>query len=337
MKMNEEKYFELILRVLNNEATDEEKNQLETWINSNEENKGYFESVRNSWENFSEEELDVKFDKDKGWKLLERKYQFDISTNKAKVYKLSNRFSILSTNNIIKLAAASVLIFASILIYQLVIQQSYPLIYENLTAKVSQVKLDDGTVVNLSPDSKLEIPEAFSEETRKTKIEGKLFFDVVPDKRKFIIETENAFVEVLGTQFEVFSDDNKTTVIVSEGKVSLSNSLSPEDKIYLTENEKGECISSNPPEKLKRVNANQLVSWISGNIVFHRHKLKEIAEILSGIYKTKIVLDDEGIKDLTLHAVFGKDEDLSDLIDEICLSLNLKSEIRDDIIHISKK
>ena len=335
--MNEKKHFELILRVLNNEASDEEKNQFDVWINSNEENKEYFESVRNSWENFSEEEIDVKFDKDKGWKLLENKYQFDTNTDKTKIYKLSDSVSKFTTNNMIKLAAASVLIFASILIYQLVIQQSYPLIYENLTAEVSKVKLDDGTVVNLSPDSKLEIPEAFSEEMRKTKIEGKLFFDVVSDKRKFIIETENAFVEILGTQFEVFSDDNKTTVIVSEGKVSLSNSLSPEDKIYLTENEKGECISSNPPEKLKRVNANQLVSWISGNIVFHRHKLHEIAEILSGIYKTKIILDDEEIKDLTLHAVFAKDEEISKIIDEICLSLNLKAEIKDDVIHISKK
>ena len=66
--------------------------------------------------------------------------------------------------------------------------------------------------MNLNTNSKLEYPENFDADTREVTLSGEAFFDIERDKTKpFIIHTDLANIEVLGTSFyvNVNQDNNR--------------------------------------------------------------------------------------------------------------------------------
>ena len=86
------------------------------------------------------------------------------------------------------------------------------------------IRLSDGSVVSLSVDSKLIVPEKFSSEIREVELEGEAYFEVTTDdQRPFIVHAKSASVHVLGTEFNIraYESDENVTLLVTEGRVSL--------------------------------------------------------------------------------------------------------------------
>lgn len=75
--------------------------------------------------------------------------------------------------------------------------------------KPSLVKtLEDGSVVYLAQESTLEYPEHFAAGKREVNLQGEAFFDVAKKpEQTFMVETEKVRVEVLGTAFNVRSNE----------------------------------------------------------------------------------------------------------------------------------
>ncbi|MDZ4700220.1 MAG: FecR domain-containing protein [Rhodothermales bacterium] len=88
----------------------------------------------------------------------------------------------------------------------------------------SRVELNGGT--NLSYDRGLGAGLLSRSDVRRVHLEGEAFFDVVQDGRTFTVETFNATVQVLGTEFNVkswsTSPSNDTRVAVKSGHVRVS-------------------------------------------------------------------------------------------------------------------
>ena len=80
--------------------------------------------------------------------------------------------------------------------------------------------LEDGSVVYLAGNTSLKFPEHFSSDRREVSLQGNALFDVAGNhKRPFIIETEDTRIEVLGTAFNVKSNDSSpSNCLYSEGK-----------------------------------------------------------------------------------------------------------------------
>ena len=334
--MNEEQYTALIIRVLSNEATENEKQRLESWLQLKQENRELYLSFEESWNQTGEENLNASFDKDAGWADIEKKFGFNKTGTGEKHHIPTASFSRRWFRPAFAAAAACVLIISAFYFTDL-LQDTASKTFVNDEREVQEVKLEDGSTAILSTGSKLVIGEPFSNSVRNVFVEGRVFFNVVKDDRKFIAATPNARVEVLGTQFEVFSRDNRTTVLVNEGKVALANSELPAESVVLEVNEKGECREAQPAEKIDRVNSKALISWINGNIVFHRHTLKEIVAELSMLYDVKIVIEDQSLEPLSLHAVFTPDETVNQIINQISIALNLNISKRDKVFYISPK
>ena len=84
--------------------------------------------------------------------------------------------------------------------------------------------LEDGSVVYLAQESTLQYPEHFATDKREVNLQGEAFFDVArKPEQAFTIETEKVRVEVLGTAFDVRSnEDIPFSLSVKRGRVKVS-------------------------------------------------------------------------------------------------------------------
>lgn len=94
--------------------------------------------------------------------------------------------------------------------------------YPSYTTEIGErrsIQLSDGSTVDLNARSKLRI-EFSGAERRVELIEGQALFQVAKDKaRPFIVQSGDATVRAVGTQFDVDRKASGTTVTVLEGRV----------------------------------------------------------------------------------------------------------------------
>src|SRR3954470_6159342 len=94
--------------------------------------------------------------------------------------------------------------------------------YETRIGETRIVPLDDGSVVTLNTDSKIEVE--YTEERRGiTLVKGEALFDVAKNKaRPFIVDAGGATVRAVGTSFSVtFLPNRPIQVLVREGEVEF--------------------------------------------------------------------------------------------------------------------
>jgi ferric-dicitrate binding protein FerR (iron transport regulator) len=77
----------------------------------------------------------------------------------------------------------------------------------NEKGAVTLVKtLEDGSIVYLADNTRLQYPEHFAREKREVSLNGNALFDITNnEKRPFMIETERIRIEVIGTAFNIQS------------------------------------------------------------------------------------------------------------------------------------
>ena len=114
----------------------------------------------------------------------------------------------------------------------------------NTGSELMDIRLSDGSYIQLFPEAKLEYPTNFGNASqREVVLSGKAHFEVSADpSHPFIIQTTNTRVKVVGTQFLLAEDkdEDQTTISVTEGKVEFMDKTSG-DEIKLTANEMGIC------------------------------------------------------------------------------------------------
>ena len=92
------------------------------------------------------------------------------------------------------------------------------------TATTLVTTLEDGSVVYLAGNTSLKFPEHFSSDRREVSLQGNALFEVAGNrKRPFVIETEDTRIEVLGTAFNVKSNDSSPFELsVQRGEVKVT-------------------------------------------------------------------------------------------------------------------
>lgn len=87
-----------------------------------------------------------------------------------------------------------------------------------------EVRLEDGSLVRLEPNSSISYPKRFSDE-REVYLTGEAFFDVAKDpSRPFLVYYNNIVTRVLGTSFTIKTNakTNNVEVSVRTGKVQVT-------------------------------------------------------------------------------------------------------------------
>ena len=92
------------------------------------------------------------------------------------------------------------------------------------TATTLVTTLEDGSVVYLAGNTSLKFPEHFSSDRREVSLQGNALFEVAGNRKQpFVIETEDTRIEVLGTAFNVKSNDSSPFELsVQRGEVKVT-------------------------------------------------------------------------------------------------------------------
>lgn len=149
------------------------------------------------------------------------------------------------------------------------------------------VTLADGTQVTLNACSKLVYPGQFLEDERKVELTGQAFFKVARNEAQpFIVHTDKFNVKVLGTEFDVraYSEDEFLSVNVESGKVQVDM---PEAMTRLVANEKL-IINTLNNNYYKETESGNIAAWRSGNLLFKKTPVREVAKELERVYNCKI-------------------------------------------------
>jgi transmembrane sensor len=102
-----------------------------------------------------------------------------------------------------------------------------PRAYTTAIGEQRSIKLPDGSVVQLNTNSRVELH--FSKEARDVRLlAGEALFVVAHDRaRPFRVDTGTAIVQAVGTQFNLYRHQDRTTVSVIEGRVQITTAAAP--------------------------------------------------------------------------------------------------------------
>ncbi|WHT38778.1 FecR family protein [Myroides sp. mNGS23_01] len=107
-------------------------------------------------------------------------------------------------------------------------------IYTNVPGVRKQITLEDGSVVVLNGQARLQYTQ--NDSMRLAWLEGEAFFDVVKNvNKKFVVKHEDLAIEVVGTQFSVNTLGQEKCVALLSGKVLAK--LGNGEQLYLKPNE----------------------------------------------------------------------------------------------------
>jgi len=196
--------------------------------------------------------------------------------------------------------------------------------------------LGDGSVIYLASGSQIRYPSRFSKERREVHLKGDAFFEVAKDKKApFVIETSLMDIQVLGTSFNVSINDTLApSLSVRTGivKVTLREG-GMSDNVGAGETA---VIEDNSLSVVRTSDVNQF-SRYSDRIHFKDERLIDVINVINRSVNKgaqgAVLSIQKGLEERLLTATFTENSPES-IAQLICIALNLKYEIRGDVLVI---
>jgi len=187
-----------------------------------------------------------------------------------------------------------------------------------------EVLLADGSTVFLNRNSSLTYPKNFRSGSRKVSLRGEAFFDIARnEEHPFIIDAGKARIKVLGTSFNVITENasNEVEVYVASGKV-LVTSEDGSSSLTLEPEFVGKVSGSNAV-RTRNTNVNYL-AWHTGMLTYDGERLEVVFEDLKRTYNIEIKVADPAINDYRLTSPFER-QPQDTIVKLICTTFNLRS------------
>jgi len=329
----------LMARSLNDEATIQEKEELDDILRRNENLQQQYDLLCRIWSDKTArhnnaENSTVNKAVSKIITLAElEKIQFDDGPKSKKFFR---KRRIILASLVVFVIASAVFIWIYSQSSPAIIPQSQETIAVQNGSR-SRSMLPDGTTVWLNAGSKLFYDDNFSGATREVRLEGEAFFDVVKQpQRPFIVHTSGIDIKVLGTSFNVksYPDDKTVETTLYHGSVKIFREneseksaivLKPNEKVIIpkdaaTTNDhvslKSEALVSEIKstsfilthiDSTKKENERIETAWMYSRLVFKGDSFEELARKMERWYNTTIVFEDEEVKQLKFVGSFEKE------------------------------
>lgn len=244
----------------------------------------------------------------------------------------------------LRYAAISVLLIAStfFLTRTLILQSNAPTAMNTLYVPAGQrarLTLHDGTQVWLNAQSTLTYPARFSGKRREVSVVGEAYFDVAKNRKKpFVVTTQQLTMEVLGTEFNVYSypeaDCIKTDLV--EGSLKVYNKFSSKASITLKPNE--QLVVKDGKMFVEKIQNSDYFLWKDGIYAFENERLIDIIEKLQLYYDVKIIVKDPEIFNVRYTGKFRQRDGIDEILRIIqkIQKFNIKKDIENNVITITK-
>lgn len=271
--------------------------------------------IQKEWNDIKMTYKERDIDTDKAWMNVSKRIAADQEN--------SHKRSLFELPLLIKIAASVIIVIGlGWAVFQIATPDQLT-IATSSTEKNITVALPDGSTVWLNRNSSLAYPSRFSRHNRKVTLEGEAFFDVARDESKpFIIDAGKAEVKVLGTSFNVISDNgnNEVEVLVATGSVMVT-STTGEKFVKLLPGYIGRVSDKT---NISEINSDiNYLSWNTEKLIYNGQTLATVFSDLKRTYGIDINTNDDEIRNLTLTSVF-EEQPQDTIIKVICTTFNLK-------------
>ena len=207
--------------------------------------------------------------------------------------------------------------------------------YRTLSTGYGQTRtfhLSDGSSVTLNANSSLKIPRwGFGRTNRSVFLEGEAAFSVTHTltNQKFIVKTAKQFeIEVLGTEFTVFSREREARVALNKGKVQINlHEGGGTRKMVMKPGDLVTFDKENQVKKKSTLQPGTHAAWQSHRHLFEQTSLQEIIYILQENYGMTVEVNDQNLLSLTVTGTLTADsaENILELIETV-LGLRITKE-----------
>ncbi|MFW5851658.1 MAG: FecR family protein [Bacteroidota bacterium] len=310
----------LIIKYLTNENSAEDNAALMDWVLSSEEHKKEFAAICRYWYTSGRTKSEKSFDAHIAFSEFKKKTNPEIISPQPQTgtpqQKSNNTQKTLITplwRYIAAAAAVIVFVVVSVFVNQNNITQQT---IANTSATEKEIVLPDGSTVFLHSHASITYPSEFSEDNRTISINGHAFCEITRnEKAPFIISTPLISVKVLGTTFNIQTNNNKANVIVESGSVQVTELISNQSVIL----EKNERVDYEKNKNLRtsiNTDSNYL-SWKTGILTFDKTPLHEVFADIERHYNCSIIVSDEQIYSKILTSTF---EQLS--LEDVCTMIS---------------
>src|SRR5688572_428107 len=200
--------------------------------------------------------------------------------------------------------------------------------FVNTTDLTQVIALPDSSTVSIEPESKLKFSSRFNKVKREVYLEGEAFFQVTHNANiPFFVHANEVTTKVLGTSFIVkaIKDEQKITVVVKSGKVSVFTNPEKEEKslavreVILTPNQ--QIVYDKTEKEISKILVNKPEAIIPEEEIrrmrFEEAPVSEIFKALEKVYGVEIDFDEDLFSNCRLTTVISKD-DLYGRLDIIC-------------------
>lgn len=324
--------YQIIKRFLDGDGQKEDQTKILSWFSNFQAEGNLRKGYLRYWNKELSGDLNIEgYDSDKVLGKIYHAIKLEESRSTIK-RKAINRV----INTITRVAAV---LFIPLTIFLLINKERYietkaDVTYSEIYAPLgtrTMFYLPDGSSGYLNGGSTLKFPTAFIGESREVDLKGEAYFDVLSNPEKpFIVYGENVNVVAHGTSFnvEAFPEDNTNKVTLVKGQVEVLGKKNGQIQKLGTLEPNQMCIYDKRTSfyKFMDVDADKIIAWKEGKLVFINEPLEEVIKELNRRYNINMIIKDSKLKEYTYLATF-EDESLDEVIK--LLKLSAPIEVKD--------
>ncbi len=286
MEHQEERHLEWIAAHLSGNATPDQEQALNAWLETDPENQSFFHDMQSLWEASATEPLPRAVDSGKAWAEVEAR--LDRLDQNHQAGGGSTKVSWLRRAWI----AASILLVVGMGGWWYSNSEwntPEPVVMQTQSSELREIQLPDGSKVWLNQYSSLEYDDRF--QPRTVVLEGEAYFEVESDlNQPFTVRTGAVSTRVLGTSFNVraYPEEQEVRVDVTSGQVEVA--LEATQKEQLSKGEAATVVLESLSLKKEAMASANATAWRDQTLVFQNVPLSEAVEDLERLYRVKIEL-----------------------------------------------
>jgi ferric-dicitrate binding protein FerR (iron transport regulator) len=200
--------------------------------------------------------------------------------------------------------ATAVAIVAAAVYFYTSSSQSSPETFATRMGEQKEIVLGDGSQITLNYASELVASAERPDKPRRVTLTGEAYFRVRNTGSPFIVTTQYADVEVVGTEFNVRGRDGAVEIGVISGAVKVRVVKDGKDStLLLTQHQMALCQQDAFPGRIGGISSSEYPGWIHGKLLLDRMSFLAACRELEMRFGVTIVVRDGIIREKVITGI----------------------------------